>query len=439
MNATDAAPTETINHTQFQCDRFDQAGAYVSDLKQGLIEFFKVPARCLSVHFPVVMDDGSVRNFTGHRVLHSRVLGPGKGGIRFHPELNADEVASLATLMTWKCAIVGVPFGGAKGGVECDPKSHSEEELRRITRRFITELGDNIGPYTDIPAPDMYTDAATMAWVFDTYDMLHPGESNRAVVTGKPIELGGSLGRHGATARGCLRVIERFLARGRFPGRDSLEGARIVIQGYGNVGSVLARQLTKSGAKVIAISDSCGGVLNEDGVDLAAASAHKRDSGSVVGTAGTQTINNDDIICLPCDILIPAALGCVIRSDNVDNVKAKLIVEAANGPVTPQADSVLRENNVIVVPDILANAGGVAVSYFEWLQNLSHDSWPLELVNERLENKMHNAVDLVCDKFDALRDAVPANEQADIDMRLAALIVAIEKVAKVTLQRGIWP
>jgi glutamate dehydrogenase (NAD(P)+) len=403
------------------------------------VEFFKVPARRLSVHFPVVMDDGSVGNFHGHRVLHSRVLGPGKGGIRFHPELSADEVMSLATLMTWKCAIVDVPFGGAKGGVQCDPKSHSEEELRRITRRFISELGDNIGPFTDIPAPDMYTNAATMAWVFDTYDMLHPGHSNRAVVTGKPAELGGSLGRHGATGRGCLRAIERFIARGAFPGRDSLEGARIVVQGYGNVGAVLARLLSKSGATIIAVSDSSGGVLNESGVDLAAVTAHKRECGSVVGTPGTQTISNDEIIGVACDILIPAALGSVIRIDNVDLVNTKLIVEAANGPVTPQADAVLRANEIPVLPDIVANAGGVAVSYFEWVQNLSHDNWPLEVVNARLDEKMYKAVDLVCDKLDVLRDTAPEDEQADLDLRVAALTVAIEKVAKVTLQRGIWP
>ena len=439
MEATDELVTEAIDHDQFLRDRFDQAAAYVPDLKQGLVEFFKVPARRLSVHFPVVMDDGSVQNFHGHRVLHSRVLGPGKGGIRFHPDLSADEVMSLATLMTWKCAIVDVPFGGAKGGVQCDPKNHSEEELRRITRRFIAELGDNIGPFTDIPAPDMYTNAATMAWVYDTYDMLHPGHSNRAVVTGKPVELGGSLGRRGATGRGCLRAIERFISRGAFPGRDSLEGARIVIQGYGNVGGVLARLLSKSGATIIAVSDSGGGVMNENGVDLAAVTAHKRESGSVVGTPGTQTISNDDIIGVPCDILIPAALGSVIRIDNVDIVSTKLIVEAANGPVTPQADAVLRANNITVLPDILANAGGVAVSYFEWVQNLSHDSWPLEVVNQRLDEKMYKAVDLVCDKLDALREAAPAEEQAGIDLRLAALTVAIEKVAKVTLQRGIWP
>jgi len=439
MEAETTTATENIDLDQFARDRFDQAAAYVPDLKHGLVEFFKVPARRLSVHFPVVMDDGSVRNFHGHRILHSRVLGPGKGGIRYHPDVTADEVVALAALMTWKCAIADVPFGGAKGGVQCDPKTLSEEELRRITRRFISELGDNIGPFTDIPAPDMYTNAATMAWVFDTYDMLHPGESNRAVVTGKPVEIGGSPGRRGATARGCLKAIERFIARGGFPGRDKLDDARVVIQGFGNVGAVLARLLVKSGARVVAVSDSCGGVLLENGVDLSTVAAHKRESGSVVGTPGTRTISNDDIIGVPCDILIPAALGSVIRVDNVDLVNARLIVEAANGPVTPQADVVLRENGVIVLPDIVANVGGVVVSYFEWVQNLSHDTWSLETVNQRLEEKIVKSVDLVVDKYLALKEMSEESGQSGIDLRLAALTVAIEKVAKVTLQRGIWP
>ncbi len=431
--------TEEINLLQFAHDRFDEAAAYVPGLKQGLVEFFKVPARSITVCFPVMMDDGSVEMFHGYRVLHSRVLGPGKGGIRFHPEVTGAEVVSLAALMTWKCAIVDVPFGGAKGGVRCDPKKLSEEELRRVTRRFISELGDNIGPHTDIPAPDLYTDEHTMAWVFDTYDMLHPGESNRAAVTGKPVELGGSLGRRGATARGCLKAMERFIERGGIPGLSALAGARVVIQGFGKVGSVLARLLTKSGAKVIALSDSGGGVCAEGGIDLAAVAAHKRKYGSVVGTPGTGTVTNDDLIGIECDILVPAAIGSVIRVDNVDVVNTKMIVEAANGPITPQADEVLRANNIAVLPDIIANAGGVTVSYFEWVQNLSHDQWTLEAINRRLAERMTNAVDTVFDKFQALQQSVPSEEQSAIDLRLAALTVAIERVAKVTLQRGIWP
>ena len=431
--------TEEINLLQFAHDRFDEAAAYVPGLKQGLVEFFKVPARSITVCFPVMMDDGSVEMFHGYRVLHSRVLGPGKGGIRFHPEVTGAEIVSLAALMTWKCAIVDVPFGGAKGGVRCDPKKLSEEELRRVTRRFISELGDNIGPHTDIPAPDLYTDERTMAWVFDTYDMLHSGKSNRAVVTGKPVELGGSPGRHGATARGCLKAMERFIERGGIPGLSALAGARVVIQGFGKVGSVLARLLTKSGAKVIALSDSGGGVCAEGGIDLAAVAAHKRKHGSVVGTPGTGTVTNDDLIGIECDILVPAAIGSVIRVDNVDVVNTKMIVEAANGPITPQADEVLRANNIAVLPDIIANAGGVTVSYFEWVQNLSHDQWTLEAINRRLAERMTNAVDTVFDKFQALQQSVPSEEQSAIDLRLAALTVAIERVAKVTLQRGIWP
>jgi len=431
--------TEKINQLQFARDRFDQAAAYVPGLKKGLVDFFKVPARSVTVCFPVLMDDGSVRSFHGHRVLHSRILGPGKGGIRYHPDVTIAEVASLAAIMTWKCAIVDVPFGGAKGAVRCDVKELSEEELRRVTRRFITALGDNIGPYTDIPAPDLYTNAETMAWVFDTYDMLHPGMSNRAVVTGKPVDLGGSLGRRGATARGCLKAIERFIERGGMPQWDSLDGVRVVIQGFGNVGSVLARLLAKAGAKVIAVSDSSGGVFAEGGIDLAAVAAHKRENSSVVGTPNTQTISNEDLIGTECDILIPAAIGAVIRVDNVDTVNAKLIVEAANGPITPQADEVLRTNNIPVLPDIVANAGGVTVSYFEWVQNLSHDKWSLEDINRRLGEKMAKAVDAVVDKFRLLQERVPSDEAGAIDLRVAALTIAIERVAKVTLQRGIWP
>lgn len=431
--------TEKLNFLQFSRDRFDQAAAYVPGLKGGLIDFFKVPARTVSVSFPVLMEDGSVQNFHGHRVLHSRVLGPGKGGIRYHPELTAAEVMSLAALMTWKCAIIDVPFGGAKGGVRCDPKKLSEEELRRVTRRFITALGDNIGPHTDIPAPDLYTNENTMAWVFDTYDMLHPGESNRAVVTGKPLELGGSFGRREATARGCLKAMQRFIERDGLVDLRSLKGARVVIQGFGNVGSVLAGLLSGVGAKVIAVSDSCGGVFAEGGIDLTAVSAHKREHGSVVGTPNTQTTGNDDLIGIECDILIPAALGSAIRVDNVDIVNTKLIVEAANGPITPQADEVLRANNIPVLPDIVVNAGGVVASYFEWVQNLSHDQWSLEQVSRRLDEKMEHAVDVVLNKWRSLQETVPSEELPGIDLRVAALTIAIERVAKVTLQRGIWP
>ncbi|MFT4584690.1 MAG: glutamate dehydrogenase/leucine dehydrogenase [Gammaproteobacteria bacterium] len=434
------SPTaEKINHQQFAHDRFDQAATFLPGLKQGLIDYFKVPAKSISVSFPVLMDDGSVRNFEGYRVLHSRILGPGKGGIRYHQEVTAAEVTSLAALMTWKCALIDVPFGGAKGGVRCDTKKLSEDELRGVTRRFITALGENIGPHTDIPAPDLYTDERTVGWVFDTYDMLHPGASNRAVVTGKPLELGGSLGRREATARGCLKAMERFIERNAVTDLASLTGARVVIQGFGNVGAVLAKLLVDGGALVIAVSDSSGGVYSEEGIDLPAIEAHKKECGSVVGTPNTTTISNEDLIAIECDILIPAALGSVIRVDNVDVVNTKLIVEAANSPITPQADEALRAHCIPVLPDIVANAGGVTVSYFEWVQNLSHDKWTLDEVNRRLDEKMRSAVDAVVNKHESLRLVAPTDELCNIDFRTAALNIAIERVAKVALQRGIWP
>ena len=284
---------EELNPLQIVRDRFDQAASHVQGLRAGLIDFFKAPKRTISVCFPVEMDDGSVRTFHGYRVLHSRVLGPGKGGIRYHPEVTREEVMSLAALMTWKCALVDLPFGGAKGGVTCNPKELSEGELRRITRRFISELGDDIGPHTDVPAPDMYTDEQTMAWVYDTYDAFHGGENNRAVVTGKPVELGGSLGRREATGRGVLYAVERFLERAALPGLSSLDGARVVVQGFGNVGAVAASLFSEAGARIVAVSDSAGGVANENGLDLAAVTEHKAAEGSVVGTPDTRTIGND--------------------------------------------------------------------------------------------------------------------------------------------------
>jgi glutamate dehydrogenase/leucine dehydrogenase len=441
------ALVENLDPLHIARERFEQAAPYITGLKRGLIDFFKAPKRTVSVCFPIEMDDGSVRSFHGHRVLHSQVLGPGKGGIRYHPQVTRDEVISLAGLMTWKCALVGVPFGGAKGGVVCDPKSMSEAELRRITRRFINELGDNIGPYTDIPAPDLYTNEQTMAWIYDTYDVLHPGRNNRPVVTGKPLELGGSLGRQEATGRGCLFAVERFLETVGIPGLPSLEGARVAIQGFGAVGSVAARLFRDAGALIIAVSDSQGGVLNEQGLDLDAVGAHKQAEGSVIGTPGTRTIGNEELLGLECDILIPAALGGAVRGDNAERVSAKLIVEAANAPVTPLADETLRRRGVFVLPDILANAGGVTVSYFEWVQNLANQAWPLDDVNHKLRDKMHHAVDVVIARWQRLSGMDTASmipgDQSDTtitaDLRTAALVAAIEHVARVTLQRGIWP
>ena len=422
-----------MTHAQFK-----RAVEYLDDIKKGIVGFLMAPKRSIRVCFPIEMDDGSVRIFAGYRVLHNRVLGPGKGGFRYHPDVTQDEVAALAELMTWKCSLLKVPFGGAKGGVCCNTKELSAAELRRITRRFITELGDNIGPHTDIPAPDLYTDEQTMAWVYDTYDILHPGRNNRPVVTGKPLELGGSLGRYEATGRGCLFATQRFLANNLIEGMESVEGAKVAVQGFGQVGSVVAKLFHEAGASIIAISDSQGGIYNEDGLDIEAIEQYKSEHGSVVGLPETRTITNKDLLELPCDILVPAALGNQICLHNVEQVKAKLIVEAANGPTTIDADDVLTRKGRHVLPDILANAGGVTVSYFEWVQNNENEDWDLDEVNKKLRLKMNRAVDAVIDRWRNLRSN-QSDDQPQINLRTAALVVAVERVAGGTFERGIWP
>ena len=436
-----------ISQTQFH-----RARAHLEDMQHGLIDFFEVPKRSIALCFPVEMEDGSVRTFRGYRVLHNQVLGPGKGGIRYHPDVTEREVAALAALMTWKCALMHIPFGGAKGGVVCDTKTLSETDLRRITRRFIHDLGDNIGPYTDIPAPDMYTDEQTMAWIYDTYDLLHPGQNNKPVVTGKPLDIGGSLGRMEATGLGCFFATQRFIEKASLPKLNTIEGATVVIQGFGNVGSVAAQSFAEAGAIVMAVSDTEGGIYNESGLDLGAITAYKSTHGTVVGTPGTRTITNEELLQLDCDILIPAALGDQIRRDNASKVNATLIVEAANRPITPAADDILAQNGIVVLPDILANAGGVTVSYLEWVQNTENQDWSLDRVNAELRRKMFNAVDAVGDYWRSLN--APKDDEAgagpddahedDVaspshDLRTAALVLAIRRVANVTLQRGIWP
>ncbi len=428
--------TEDLNPFHIAAQQFDRAAAYLPRLKRGLIDFLKRPAKSVTVEFPIEMDDGSVRMFTGHRVLHSRVRGPGKGGVRYHPDVTADEVRALASWMTWKCAVVDVPFGGAKGGVACNPKELSPAVLRRITRRYVSDLGDHIGPYVDIPAPDVYTDANTMAWIYDTYDVMHPGRNNLPVVTGKPVDIGGSHGRHEATARGCLFATQQALKRGLIKGLNDVRGARVAVQGYGNAGSIAAQLFQQAGAKIVAISDSHGGIVSEKGIDPDAALAHKEKTRSVVGMAGTKTITNAELLALECDILIPAALESQIRGDNADQVRARFIVEAANGPTTPAADRVLFGKGIPVLPDILANSGGVTVSYFEWVQNIENQRWDEEDVNHKLQTKMERATDGVIDKQAEINQQAKAEP---IDLRTAALVLAISRVANVALERGIWP
>lgn len=422
--------------------QFDRALTWIDGIKVGLIDYLINPKRAMHVRFPVYMDDGSIRTFHGFRVLHNRVRGPGKGGIRYHPNVSAAEVTALAAFMTWKTAVVDIPFGGAKGGVVCNPKELSRAELRRITRRFVAELGEAIGPHTDIPAPDVYTDQQTMAWIYDTFDSLHPGHNNRAVVTGKPLELGGSVGRDEATARGSLYATQQLIYRGVVPGVDTLEGARVAVQGYGNAGGTAARLFDEAGARIVAVSDSRGGICNDDGLDPKAVLAHKIRTGSVIEFPDAKAISNEQLLAYDCDILIPAALECQIRADNADDVSAKLIVEDANGPLTAAADQIVQDKGVVVLPDIVANSGGVVVSYFEWVQNLENQQWTLEKVQTQLSDRMTKAVDDTVDRWEALESRYKDGFNADSSgptLRDAALVTAIERLATVVLQRDIWP
>ncbi len=427
-----------VNATQ----QFERAMTWVDGIKEGIIDFLINPKRTVHVQFPVNMDDGTTRTFHGYRVMHSDVRGPGKGGIRYHPNVTEAEVSALAAFMTWKTAVVDLPFGGGKGGVICNPKELSRRELRHITRRFVAELGDNIGPYTDIPAPDVYTDAQTMAWIYDTYDRMHPGGNNLAVVTGKPLDIGGSLGRDEATARGSWNATEQLLRRGVVHGMHTLEGARVAVQGYGNAGSIAARLFHDAGAIIVAVSDSRGGISNDDGLDPREVLAFKEETGSVVNFPGSKAISNEDVLVYDCDILIPAALECQITTANARDVKAKLIVEDANGPLTAVADNVLEKKDIVVLPDILANAGGVVVSYFEWVQNLENQQWSLEKVETRLNERMCRAVDEVVDLYDEMSERYEAGYNKGNPpptLRDAALVLAIKRIATVVLQRDIWP
>jgi glutamate dehydrogenase/leucine dehydrogenase len=418
--------------------QFERALSWIDDLKAGLIDYLVTPKRTVHVRFPIHMDDDSVQTFHGFRVLHNTARGPGKGGIRYHPDVTEHEVAALAALMTWKTALMDLPFGGAKGGVVCNPKELSRAELRRITRRFIIELGDAIGPHTDIPAPDVYTNEQTMAWIFDTFDAFHKGQNNRAVVTGKPLRLGGSLGRDSATGRGCLNATQRFLTHGIVQGLDNLAGARIAIQGLGNVGANSMRLFHEAGATIVCVSDSQGGVAEDEGLDPDEVMAHKVEHGSVVGLPETRTITNDDLLAWDCDILIPAALECQVRDDNAADVRARLVVEAANAPVTPEADRILQERGVTVLPDIVANGGGVVVSYFEWVQNLQNQQWPLDEVETRLRAKMDAATDAIVDRWKQIRNDNNRKGSRLPTLRDAALVEAIRRLSDVILQRDIW-
>lgn len=433
---------EDLNPWHIARAQFDRVLPYLPELlsEPGMAEFIFEPERTLKVALPVRMADGQIHTFSGYRVLHTTSRGPGKGGIRFHPAVDEDEVKALAAWMTWKSALVDIPFGGAKGGVACDPRLMTQEEKARVTRRFIAALGDNIGPFTDIPAPDVYTDEQTMAWVYDTYQMMHPHQNNLPVVTGKPIDLGGSLGRATATAQGCLYVTARFLEMATVPGIDGIQASEVAIQGFGNAGRNAADLFLAAGAKIVAVSDSQGGIFDPAGLDLAAVEVHKDTTGSVVDFPGTKQLTSTEVLEVPCDILIPAALENQITLANAPLIKAKVVVEAANGPSTPGADAAMRARGIEVLPDILANAGGVIVSYFEWVQNLENRQWSGRDVQERLQDKLVKATDSVVTQRAAMIEGHERHpELPEPDLRTAAYRLAVGRVAKTTFQRGIWP
>jgi glutamate dehydrogenase (NAD(P)+) len=412
-----------INAWEVAQRQFDLAADRL-DLDPGMRLVLREPRREFTVHFPVHMDDGSVQVFTGYRVQHNLGRGPAKGGIRYHQDVSLDEVKALAMWMTWKCAVVGIPYGGGKGGVIVDPKKLSRKELEGLTRRFFTEIEVLVGPEKDIPAPDVNTNAQIMAWMMDTYSM-HAGHTVPGVVTGKPISLGGSEGRNEATARGTVYcIVEAARHRGLV-----LDRAKVAIQGFGNAGSIAAKLIVDEGATVVAVSDSTGGIHDPSGLDIGKVIAWKQEHGTVQGFPGASDITNAEVLEVDCDILIPAALENQITARNAGNIKASLIAEAANGPTTPEADEILFKNGKFMIPDILCNAGGVTVSYFEWVQDLNRDHWSESVVNAKLKEIMVKAFTEVL--------AVARRDQ--IDMRTAAYLVAVKRVADAMEMRGLYP
>ncbi len=393
-------------------------------LDPSFIEYLKHPRRIIMVSLPVRMDDGKIKIFTGYRVQYNMLRGPYKGGIRYHPRVDLDEVKALAAWMTWKCAVVDIPYGGAKGGVACNPKELSKSELERLTRRYTATILDEIGPYKDIPAPDVYTDTQTMAWIMDTYSQFK-GYLVPEVVTGKPVEIGGSEGREGATGRGvaiCAREATKHL-------NIDMNGLRVVVQGFGKVGKAVAKVLREMGCEIIAVSDSKSGIYNPQGLDIQPLIEHKDRTSQVAGFGDTKPIMNEELLELECDILVPAALEIVITEENAPRVKARIVVEGANGPSTPGAREILNRRGVLVVPDILANAGGVVVSYFEWIQNLHREHWDRTEVDRKLEEKM----------VKAFKDVVEMSREHGVDLATGALMLAIKRLADAFEKLGLFP
>ena len=394
-------------------------------LDNGLHQILAFPKRVLTVSLPVRMDNGEIKVFIGFRSQHNDARGPFKGGIRYHPQVSIDEVKALSMWMTWKCAVANIPYGGGKGGIICDPKSLSDGEIERLTRRYAFAIADIIGPHTDIPAPDVYTGGKEMAWIMDTYSMMKGNYVQPEVITGKPIAIGGSLGRNEATGRGLAITVREAAARLKINVKDAM----VVVQGFGNAGQFSAQLVEEQGATVIAVSDSKGCVRNLNGISVAKLRKHKEETGSVANYPGAESITNDELLATDCTILIPAALENQITKQNAGKIKAKIVAEASNGPTTPDADKILFQNQVLVIPDILANGGGVTVSYFEWLQNLRREYWTEQEVNNRLDTNITKA----------FADVYDIHDKNSVDMRRASMMLAVNRVVEAIKIRGLWP
>ena len=415
---------EKINPFEVALKQLEEASK-ILNLEKGMLEILSNPKRILTVSIPTRMDDGTIKVFTGFRSQHNDARGPHKGGIRYHPDVTLDEVKALSMWMTWKCAIANIPYGGGKGGIICNPKQMSENELERMTRRFAYLIADIIGPYKDIPAPDVYTGGKEMAWIMDTYSVLKGNYVQPEVITGKPLAVGGSLGRTEATGRGLAYTV-REAAKKR---NMDMKQATFVVQGFGNAGQFSSKLVEEQGAKMIAASDSQGAIINTNGISVDELMKFKTETGSIVGFGDAKSITNDELLETECTILIPAALENQITKNNVDKIKTQIIAEAANGPTTPEADDILYKKNILVIPDVLANGGGVTVSYFEWLQNLRREYWTEEEVNNRLDMNITKS----------FFDVYDTHEKYKVDMRKAATLLAVQRVVEAINIRGLWP
>lgn len=426
LNNIMSEPTgnNTINPFSVALKQLDEASKIIG-IDKGMHDVLAQPKRILIVSIPTRMDNDEIHVFTGFRSQHNDARGPFKGGIRYHPQVSIDEVKALSMWMTWKCAIANIPYGGGKGGIICNPKQMSTGELERMTRRYAYAIADIIGPHTDIPAPDVYTGGKEMSWIMDTYSALKGNFVQPEVITGKPLAIGGSLGRNEATGRGLSFTVREAAKKLGI----NLRAATVAVQGFGNAGQFAAQLLEEMGSKVVAVSDSQGGISNENGISIGSVRAHKEKTGSVVGFPGSKSISNEEILETDCTILIPAALENQITKNNAANVSAKLVAEAANGPTTPEADEILHKNKIMVIPDVLANSGGVTVSYFEWLQNLRREYWTEEQVNSMLDKKM----------TEAFSDVYDTHDKYQVNMRKASIALAVGRVTEAIKTRGLWP